>query len=84
MPYIKQERRNILKPKIEKLYQSIDDMTESDINFIITLILHKYLLGNGLYYKNINAFKKKIMTYFSINKFVRNSYNLLLLLVLIL
>ena len=53
MPYIKQEKRVIINPIIDKLSQYL--VEEGDYNYAITKLMHNYIQKNGLKYKHCNA-----------------------------
>jgi len=45
MPYIDQNIRNILDPRIQKLYDTIDPLNpEGELNYCITRLIHLYVL----------------------------------------
>ena len=56
MPYIKQERRDELNPLIEALSGELlsKDIAMGDYNYVITTLMHHFILNEGLRYKNLN------------------------------
>lgn len=60
MPYIKQEKRDVLNPTVDEIVNALrelesDDPTnnmEGNINYIVTTILHRVYKGGG--YRGVN------------------------------
>lgn len=52
MPYIKSEERE----KYQDLVEKLSDLIESDgeLNYVITLLMHKQIYKRGLKYQNLN------------------------------
>ena len=53
MPYIKPEHREQIDPHVQSLIDNVHDT--GDLNYVITTLVVKYLLGKGLSYDQINA-----------------------------
>jgi hypothetical protein len=55
MPYIKQEDREHYKKLLEEAYVCFSkDMTEGELNYVITSILNLYVKNHGVSYKTYN------------------------------
>lgn len=59
MPYITQSNRAVLEPSIDPLLKKFlsaePALSEGDLNYIITTLIHTHLNRVGTNYKNINA-----------------------------
>jgi hypothetical protein len=52
MPYIKKENRKKFEDKINNL--SLDIENDGELNYCITLLVHKELIKRGVKYQNMN------------------------------
>lgn len=52
MPYIKQERRAVLRQKLVPMIR--EPLTEGELNYVITLLIHENVLRAGLCYATLN------------------------------
>lgn len=58
MPYIAEEERKKLDPLIESLSDSLlENLDIGEYNYVITRLMHNYLIKVGLRYKNVSAAK---------------------------
>jgi hypothetical protein len=57
MPYITRDLRYVLNNSAKKLYKHLEtnNITEGELNYLITSLIDVYLLKEGLNYKTINA-----------------------------
>jgi len=54
MPYIKQEFRKHFENMFRSLYDSGRINNPGELNYIFTVIINHYIVGNGLKYQSIN------------------------------
>lgn len=54
MPYIKKEDRVRFEAVFRKLYEAGKINNPGELNYIFTMIINHYLIGNGLSYQRIN------------------------------
>ena len=54
MPYIKAEDRAKYEKMFRTLYDSGKISNPGELNYIFTIIINHYLIGNGLNYQHIN------------------------------
>tara|TARA_Y100000310_G_C20652682_1_gene800305 strand:- start:672 stop:962 length:291 start_codon:yes stop_codon:yes gene_type:complete len=52
VPYIKPEKRKLIKTKIEGVLEELE--VEGDYNYTITLLIHNFVRENGLCYDTLN------------------------------
>lgn len=52
MPYIKPENRKVFEKPINEISENI--ISDGELNFVITSLLHKELNKRGLNYQNVN------------------------------
>ena len=56
MPYIKEEDREKIDPELRCLLNKLDKSIDvGSYNYILTRIIHHFILTNGLRYVNVNA-----------------------------
>lgn len=55
MPYISESDREALSEYLEPLLERIDGLNQGDMNYIITSLIHTWIVAEGgLRYKNLN------------------------------
>jgi hypothetical protein len=54
MPYIKQEERTRFGEMFRKLYEAGKINNPGELNYLFTIIINHYLIGNGINYQRIN------------------------------
>ena len=54
MPYIKKEQRDELQDELISLLKEMK-FEEGEMNYIITFLLHEFVIQNGLCYKTLNS-----------------------------
>ena len=62
MPYITQEQRDRLDPLIAPLSDDLlEHLDVGEYNYVMTKLMHDYLIKVGLKYKNVSAAKAVLM-----------------------
>ena len=62
MPYILQEQRDRLDPMIEHLSKDLlEHLDVGEYNYVMTKLMHEFILKKGIKYKNFSAAKAVLM-----------------------
>ena len=61
MPYISEDRRDVLEPAVSKIVTAFHELNQldnklcaGDLNYLITVVCHEYIRANDMCYQTFN------------------------------